>query len=141
MAPTAHLKRLAVAGRSLLIRPHQDVRLAIVVWGVLAVVSLTVAFVVAGRPAGSDAFFEVRGWLTLWRSGVNVYERAGLFVDYPPNALVFLSPLLLFPSIDGALWFAAVNIAACIAAAWLIVSLTSGYAGVSLTRIERLATC
>lgn len=108
-------------------------------WGPLAVLCLVAGFMVADNPARSDAYFEVRRWLMMWKSGVNVYAAPGLFVDYPPHALVFLSPLMLFPEQGGEVLFAGLNVLVCIATTWTIVSLTAGYAGVALSRPERLA--
>ena len=115
-------------------RPHRDLRLAIAVWGTLAVVCL-VAGLLLGR---FGCYIEVRNWMSFWRSGTNVYGH-NLGVDYPPNALVFLFPLSLFSAQHGQLWFAGLNSVICVATAWVIVSLTSGYAGLRLTRPERLA--
>ncbi len=124
--------------RRLLIRPHHDVHVAIWAWGSLAILCLAAGFLIADNPSRSEAYFDVRHWLRAWRTGANVYELP-LFVDYPPHALMFLSPLSWFPAQHGELWFAAFNILVCIATSWTIVSLTSGWAGVELTRIERLA--
>lgn len=129
--------RLSVLER-LLVRPHEDTRLALLVWGGCALAALVAAILAADHPLGSEGYFAVRHWLEVWHTGANVYEL-NLAVDYPPQALIFLSPLLWFPSVHGELWFAGLNSLLCIAAAWYLVSLTSGYAGVSLTRAERLA--
>ena len=131
--------RPARAIRRLLIRPHHDVHVAIWVWGALAITCLVAGVAIADNPGRSDAFFEVRRWLQLWQGGANVYEIPKLSVDYPPHALVFLSPLLWFPANHGELVFALFNVAVCIVTAWTIVSLTSGYAAVPLSRTERLA--
>ena len=131
--------RPARAIRRLLIRPHHDVHVAIWVWGGLAVLCLAAGLMVSNNPGRSDAFLEVRRWLVLWQSGANVYELPKLFVDYPPHALVFMSPLLWFPQVGGEVWFAVFNVAVCALTAWTIVSLTSGYAAVPLSRTERLA--
>lgn len=127
------------AVRRLLIRPHHDVHVAIWVWGGLALACLIAGVMVSNNPGRSDAYIEVRNWLTIWRSGVNVYEQRALLVDYPPHALVFMSPLLWFPSVGGEFWFALFNVVVCAITAWTIVSLTSGYAAVPLSRTERLA--
>lgn len=124
--------------RRLLIRPHHDVRAALWIWGALAIACLAAGIFVSDNPGRSDAYFEVRRWLSLWHSGVNVYEVPNLFVDYPPHAIVFLSPMLLTPVAHGETWFAVFNTLVCAATAWTLVSLVSGYAGVTLSRVERL---
>lgn len=111
--------------------------LALWVWGCLTVVCLASGYYFADNPTGSEAFFTVREWLSAWRSGANVYAL-NLFADYPPNALVFLSPLSLFPQENGHMIFAAINVVVCVASSWMLVGLTAGYAGISLTRLERL---
>jgi len=127
-------RRPVHAIRRLLIRPHRDIRLALAVWGPLAVICLA-----SGPLLGRfGCYVEVHRWLTVWHSGLNVYEL-NMAVDYPPNTLVFFSPLLFLPARHGAELFAVLNVFACIAAAWSIVALTSGYAGLSLSRSERLA--
>ena len=126
-------RRPVHAVRGLFIRPHEDVRFSLTIWGSLALISL-VAAVVFGQ---YGCFLQVREWVVHWSRGLNVYEGT-LGVDYPPNALVFLSPLLLFPVPHGELWFASLNTIICVMAAWSIVSLTSGYAGLTFTRVERL---
>lgn len=136
---TASSSGLVRLVRGLLVRPHHDVRAALLFWGPLAVACLVAGFMVADNPSRSDAYFEVRNWLAMWRLGINVYEVPGLLVDYPPHALVFLSPMMLFPAASGELVFAGFNVLICIATSWTIVSLTAGYAGVSLSRVERLA--
>lgn len=124
--------------RQLLIRPHEDTRLAILVWGALALACIVAGILTADDATRSEAYFDVRHWLSVWRTGANVYELK-LAVDYPPHALVYLSPLLWFPEHYGEVWFAIVNSVICVGAAWFLVSLTSGYAGVALSRAERLA--
>lgn len=127
-------RRPVHAIRRLLIRPHRDVRLALIVWGTLAAICLA-----SGPLLGRfGCYGEVRYWLTIWGTGLDVYQLP-LGVDYPPHTLVFFSPLLLFPAHYGATLFAVLNVLVCIAAAWSIVALTSGYAGWSLSRRERLA--
>lgn len=134
---TGQRARLSVLER-LLVRPHEDTRLALMVWGAFAVAAVIAGILVADDPTRSEGYFTVRHWIEVWRSGANVYEM-NLAVDYPPQALIFLSPLAWFPAVHGEQWFAALNSVLCIAAAWYLVSLTSGYAGVVLTRAERLA--
>lgn len=118
-------------------RPHEDLRLALWVWGLLAAVCLICGYHFADNPTGSEAYFTVREWLAAWRMGANVYALR-LFADYPPNALVFLSPLSLFPQTSGHMLFAAINVVVCMACSWMLVGLTAGYAGVSLDRVQRL---
>jgi hypothetical protein len=67
-------------------------------WAVLAGLNLGVGIVLALQPSRATDLESVMGWGRQWLlDGVNVYALQDSFVDYPPHAVVMLSPLGLLP--------------------------------------------
>jgi hypothetical protein len=96
-APIAPDAPLAPAPGPLFTKPSTR---ALIVWGTLAVLNLAAGVVVSSQ---TDRLYDLesmmrwgRHWLV---DGVNVYE-AGAWgaADYPPNAIVLLSPIGLLPA-------------------------------------------
>ena len=79
-------------------------------WLALGVANLAAGVVIALRPVQSFDAGAVAQWCRDWLiHGVNPYPGSGLRANYPPYALVFLSPLALLP-------------AGLLPAAWVIIS-------------------
>ena len=65
-------------------------------------------------------FRMVYDWTSVWLwEGANLYGSVGQTTDYPPGAIVVLSPLATLPFTLAAPTWAIVNIALALAAAWL----------------------
>ncbi len=62
------------------------------VWSGLAAISMAVAFHQAVHPNHSEDLMWIHSWVVQWLDGKNVYADLGTQADYPPHAIVFLSP-------------------------------------------------
>ena len=62
------------------------------VWGGLAAISMAVAFHQAVHPNHSEDLMWMHSWVVQWLDGKNVYADLSTQADYPPHAIVFLSP-------------------------------------------------
>ncbi len=121
---------------SLFVVPHRRVGPAIYFWGLIALVSMSCALWVAD--AHSDAYWEIRQWLEIWRTGgTDIYPLRVLGVDYPPHAIIILWPLLGIPRSVAGDTYAILNVFMCGVSTWLLVSVMSRLMTVSLTRLER----
>ncbi len=67
--------------------------------GLLAIINLAIAlFVIATQPWRASDLLTMYGWCSDWlRRGSDLYSRPDAFTDYPPNAIVTLSPMALIP--------------------------------------------
>jgi hypothetical protein len=73
-------------------------RRALVCWASLAALNLAAGVVVSSQPHRLLDLQSVQAWGRDWLTGrVNVYHLTTTAVDYPPNAVVLLSPLGLLP--------------------------------------------
>ena len=94
---------------------------ALIVWTLLAVVNLSAALVIASRPERQSDLESMRRWGAQWLlSGVNVYG-IGQGTDYPPNAIVTLSPLGALPSRLAIPLWAGFNLVLALVAPYLAV--------------------
>jgi hypothetical protein len=93
---------------------------ALAIWTVFAVLNLAAAVVIVEDPQRALDLDTMMRWGHAWLvDGLNVYGQPSSVTDYPPNAIVVLSPLsLLSLSVAVPLW-AAVNIAMLVAAPYL----------------------
>lgn len=92
----------------------------------MAVVSLTAAGWLAVQPGRSEDLALVRVWLHYWTATwTSPYDAHWLNVDYPPHALVLLSPLD-WPLLGDARVVMVVNLAASVALAWMMPRWMSG---------------
>jgi hypothetical protein len=115
---------------------------AFVFWGVFAAANLAIGWIIAAQsgPLRSEAYQEVRWWLSTWWSHrVDLYGLSWMRVDYPPQALMVLLPLAWLPADTGARWFAALNVLFSVSGVWFLISVTSRFAGARMTRLERAA--
>jgi hypothetical protein len=93
-------------------------RRTLLFWGVLALLNLCAGVIVSSQPHRLYDLESMMRWGYSWLvEGRNVYERGNWgAVDYPPNAVVLLSPLgLLLPDVAHPIWMLA-NIAMAILA-------------------------
>jgi hypothetical protein len=79
--------------------------------GVLAAVNLAAGLWLSTQPSHAEDLHAVAGWVREWLSGANPYASIHSVVDYPPWALVALSPLSLVPSAWLTPLWAGVNLA------------------------------
>ena len=70
-------------------------RRLLIFWAALAVLNLSAGIVVSSQPHRLYDLDSIREWAWYWLvAGTNIYEPGGWgAVDYPPNAMVLLSPL------------------------------------------------
>src|SRR5712691_13390778 len=74
-------------------------RLVWILLGVAAALNLAAALALAlGEPVRASDLFTIYGWCRSWLlGGANLYAGSEASTDYPPNAIVMLSPLVLLP--------------------------------------------
>lgn len=70
---------------------------ALIVWATLAMLNLVAGIFISSSPQRLTDLDTMSGWAGEWIGGVNVYRVPDSYVDYPPNAIVLLSPLGLLP--------------------------------------------
>jgi glycosyl transferase family 87 len=92
----------------------------LVFWAALAFLNLLAAVVLAEDPERAYDLDSMMRWGHAWLvDGLNVYQPTESVTDYPPNAIVLLSPLSLLPhSVAVPLW-AAVNLVLALLAPYL----------------------
>jgi hypothetical protein len=89
-------------------------------WAALALLNLLAAIVIAGDPPRAYDLESIMRWGHAWLvDGLNVYQSAESVTDYPPNAIVLLSPLSLLPRSVAILLWAAVNLILVLLAPYL----------------------
>ncbi len=97
-------------------------RAALAAWALMALVNLSAGVVVASWPERQSDLDTMRRWGRQWLvSGVNVYATGGEAPDYPPHALVALSPLGVLSDGWAVPVWAALNLALAVSAPWLAV--------------------
>jgi hypothetical protein len=95
-------------------------------WLVLGLANLAAGVVIALRPLQSQDLIQVVGWCRDWLiNGVNPHPGPRFTTNYPPYAIVWLSPLATLPEgLLKATW-AIGNVALAAWVAWLGVKLAS----------------
>jgi hypothetical protein len=97
-------------------------RAVLVVWALMALVNLSAGIVVATWPERQSDLDTMRRWGRQWLvSGVNVYMTDEDAPDYPPHALVTLSPLGTLPTEWAVPVWAAVNLGLAVVTPYLAV--------------------
>ena len=89
-------------------------------WASLAALNLFAGIVISSQPERLTDLESMQRWVGGWLlGGENIYQPSDSFVDYPPNAIVLLSPLALL-SFDAAvpIWMM-LNVALVILAPYL----------------------
>jgi hypothetical protein len=89
-------------------------------WAVFAVLNVAVGVVLVEDPQRALDLGTMMRWGHAWLvDGLNVYGQPGSVTDYPPNAIVVLSPLSLLPlNVAVPIW-AAVNVVLLLLAPYL----------------------
>ena len=86
----------------LFVKPQRRVLIA---WAMLATLNLGAGIVLSFSPQRLTDLDTMMGWGSQWLAGIDVYHLPGSYVDYPPNAIVLLSPLGLVPvNVVAPLW-------------------------------------
>jgi hypothetical protein len=87
-------------------------RRVIRLWAALALLNLAAGIVVALQPDRWSDLDSIMRWGREWLvEGANVYAAPDSLVDYPPNAIVFLSPLGVLSFAVARPFWAAANLA------------------------------
>ena len=100
--------------------PVHPRRVAVIGWGVLALLNLSSGVVIASWPERQSDLESMRGWVQQWLiDGTNLYAAAGTLTDYPPHAIVALTPLAVLPAEWIAPVWATFNLALAVLAPYL----------------------
>jgi len=100
--------------------PVQPRRVVVVAWGVLALLNLSAGIVIASWPERRSDLESLRGWVQQWLiDGTNLYTQPGTLTDYPPHAIVALTPLAVMPEEWIVPVWAAFNLALAVLAPYL----------------------
>jgi glycosyl transferase family 87 len=79
--------------------PAHPRRLVVAAWGVLALLNLSAGVVIASLSERQSDLESIRGWVQEWLiDGTNLYAARGALTDYPPHAIVALTPLAVLPA-------------------------------------------
>lgn len=93
------------------------------IWSVVAAISLGTAVWVATQPGRLADLHQVRAWLSYFSEhAANPYTYFDRQLDYPPIALLVLSPLRKIPEPYLAAWFLPGSIAITVLAGWFFVA-------------------
>jgi hypothetical protein len=97
-------------------------RAALVLWGLMAAVNLVAAIAITIWPGRSADLDTMRRWGWDWLvQGRNIYDVDRAWPEYPPHAIVMLSPLALLPNTSAVPAWASVNLALAFTVAYLAV--------------------
>jgi hypothetical protein len=106
-------------------RPHgplfsHPARRELIIWALLAFVNLAAGTVIASHDGRANDLEAVMRWEKAWLiDGANVYQPIGSNTDYPPNAIVLLSPLGVLTSAVAVPLWASVNLCLALIAPYL----------------------
>lgn len=120
------------------ILPASPRRGVLAIWILLAALNLSAGVVIASRPERQADLDTIREWSRAWlTAGSNVYESRPDLPEYPPNAIVMLSPLAVIPDAGAVPLWGAINLLLAGAAAWLAMrtmrpSMTPGAAALPI---------
>jgi hypothetical protein len=79
-------------------------------WTVVAMLNLSAGVALSLSPHRLTDLESMMRWTRQWLAGINVYDVANSYVDYPPNAIVVLSLLGLMPERLAAMAWTLLNI-------------------------------
>lgn len=97
-------------------------RATLIVWALMAAVNLSAGVAIATWPERQADLETMREWGRNWLvAGSNIYVSYGNAPDYPPNAIVALSPLGVLPDQWAVPVWAGLNLALAILATYLAV--------------------
>jgi hypothetical protein len=115
--------------------------MAVAVWWSMAVLNLAAGVWVSTWPDRQSDLDAVQRsgqeWLV---HGANIYESAEGAIDYPPHAILILSPLALVPPTTAFAMWSIANLALAILAVYLCVRTAAGNAALS-TLLAPMAMC
>jgi hypothetical protein len=96
-------------------------RALVILWTLMALANLGAGLVIASSPGRQSDLESVQRWGAKWLAGVNVYGDDQMAPDYPPNAIVALSPLGAVSAAAAVPLWAAFNIGLALLAPYLAV--------------------
>lgn len=102
--------------------PVRPRRVVVIAWGLPALVNLAAGLVIASWPERQSDLESVRGWIQQWLiDGTNLYATRDTLTDYPPHAIVALTPLAVLPADWIVPVWATANLALALLAPYLAV--------------------
>lgn len=109
-------------------------------WSMVAVASLAAAVWIALQPGHLQDLHEVRQWVVYYRDHTsNPYSYFDRQLDYPPIALLVLSPLGLIPEASLAAWFLPASILIAALAGWFLVRAIADRLYTEIATAQRVA--
>jgi hypothetical protein len=105
--------------------PSRPSRVLLIAWAMLAVLNLAAGVVIASSPERQSDLDMMRGWGRAWLvDGIDIYAPGDITdPDYPPHAIVALTPLWLTPQDWAVPLWAAANLMFAVVAVALAVRL------------------
>lgn len=85
---------MSTAAGPLFTKPRGSVLIA---WAALAMLNLAAGIVLSSDPQRLTDLESMLRWGQQWLAGANVYQVPNSYVDYPPNAIVVMSPFGVVP--------------------------------------------
>lgn len=100
----------------------QNRRAALFAWGMMAIINLSMAIVIASWPERQADLDTMRGWGAEWLFRArNIYAVEQAWPEYPPHAIVVLSPLAALPDGWAVPVWAGFNLALALFATYIVV--------------------
>jgi hypothetical protein len=97
-------------------------RVWLAAWALMAAINLTTGVLVSSWPDRQADLDSMRRWGRAWIvDGANIYQAEGEAPDYPPHAIVVLSPLGLFAPTRAVAAWAAFNLVLAVLSVYLTV--------------------
>jgi hypothetical protein len=116
-------------------RPTSWVLGAAIVGAVNAILAATLV----SEPGRAADLLLVHDWCTRWlKSGEDLYASIASEADYPPNAIVMLSPIALIPADALALVWAPITLALTFVFAYLVVRFQAPHAASGIAAVPML---
>jgi hypothetical protein len=113
------------------ILPAAPRRAVLVAWTIAAVLNLAAGVVIATHADRQSDFNTMRRWGQAWMTdGANVYLSDPALPDYPPNAIVLLSPLSALSGDAAVTLWVIINIVLAVAAGNLAIRIVEPAASV-----------
>ncbi len=123
-----------------MVRPDRRSWLPAGVWTIVALASVTAAIWVAIQPGRLQDLHLVRTWLSyLQGHSADPYAYFDRELDYPPIALLVLSPVSVIPEGSLAIWFLPLSIAITALAGWVFAGAIAGRLDNPLSTAQRVA--
>jgi len=114
------------------ILPASPRRAVIAAWALMAALNLAAGLVIATWPERQSDLDTMRRWGRNWAAGgAEIYARDPDWPDYPPHAIILLSPLGLLPDRPAVVVWAGVNLCLAVIAPLLALRYVSPRAGLA----------